>query len=96
MDSSKLGRLIGTILVGMGILGLAFAIGNLASLPSIQRQLLEAVPAADTAIADAVSQSQSKSYSGLAIFGALLVCGGALIVVCRQRPSAKPINRVEN
>lgn len=85
MNKPKLVRLVGSILVAIGVLGVAFAIGNLASLPSIQRQLVEAVPTADTAIAEAVSQSRSRSYSGLAVFGTLLLGGGALIGACRQR-----------
>ena len=88
MCKSTVGRVVGTILVVVGMLGVAFAIGNLASLPSIQHQLLDAVPTADAAIAEAVSQSQSKSYYALAIFGTLLVCGGALIGISRQRSSA--------
>jgi hypothetical protein len=93
MDKSRIGRLVGVMIAAIGVLGLAFAIGNLASLPSIQRQLIEAVPTADTAIAEAVSQSQAKSYFGLAIFGTLFVCGGVLIGVCRQRRSANAITR---
>ena len=96
MDKSSFGRHVGAILAAIGALGAGFAIGNLASLPSIQRQLIEAVPTADTAIAEAVSQSRSKACSGLAIFVTLLVCGGALIGVCRQRPSSKPVTHVEN
>lgn len=88
MGKSKWGRLVGTILMAIGALGVSFAVGNLASLPSIQRQLLEVVPTAAAATAEAVSQSRTKSYYGLAIFGTLLVSGWALIGVSRRPHSS--------
>ena len=69
----------GVVLVTISVIGLILAIGNLASLPSIQEQLRNFHPEADAAISMAVAQSREKSYIGIGIFLATLGCGLLLV-----------------
>ena len=68
----------GWFLVAVAVIGFALAMGNLLSLPSIQRQLAAAVPSAETAIAEAAGESRTKSFYGMGICAAMFGGGIAL------------------
>jgi hypothetical protein len=84
MDWEKLGWL----LMVLAVIGLSLALGNVISLPSIQRQLVEAVPNAEPAVAEAIASSRSKSYYGIGICLVVFLCGAGLTRIKRSEPDA--------
>ncbi len=67
--------IIGTVLIIFSVIGLVFAFVNLISLPSTQDQLLEIIPGAEAAVAQAAAQSRDKSYIGIFVCLVALVFG---------------------
>ena len=72
---------IGIVLIALSVIGLVFAIVNLALLPSMQEQLLDIMPNANVAVIQAAAQSRDKSYIGVIICVTAFLCG---VIVTRQ------------
>jgi hypothetical protein len=80
---------LGWLLMALAVIGLSLALGNLMSLPSIERQLVATLPNAEPAVTDAVATSRIKSYYGIGICLVMFLCGAGLPRIKRnsQTPS---------
>lgn len=77
-------RITGAALLASSTVVLVLAVGNLLSLPSVQRNLVDVVPSADASVAEAAAQSRRKSYYGIAV-GSVLGLIGAVAVLPVKR-----------
>jgi hypothetical protein len=80
-------RVSGVLLLAIAAAIVVFAIVNLLSLPSVERQILASVPSAEASVADAVAQSRRKSYYGIAVGTAIGLCG---VVLVATKPRGQP------
>ena len=80
--------ILGWVLMALAVIGLSLSLGNVMSLPSIQRQLVEAVPNAELAVAEAVAISRGKSYYGIGICLVVFLCGAGLTRIKRTESDA--------
>ena len=87
MVVARLRVIVGGIVMAISAAGLFIAIGNLVSLPSIQRQLQKTIPTAEPSIAEAIAISRKKTYIGIGILSGTLIFGIALFRYQRRKPA---------
>jgi hypothetical protein len=80
-------QVTGALLLAISAVVLILAIGNLLSLPSVERQLVGAMPSAEAGVADVAAESRRKSYYGIAA-GTVLGLTGAVLVLPARRGRA--------